>query len=98
VEKVDLAGVPREPRCQEVRMSKRNGSSPEYIRSATMRPLLIKDLPETVQIAIKKRAWRDDVSYEKAAADLLHDAEIERIVQHDLAIMRRQHRFEEEPF
>ena len=66
---------------------------------ATMRPLLIRDLPETVQIAIKKRAWRDDVSYEKAAADMLHDAEIERIVQHDMAILRRQHRFDDdEPF
>ena len=64
-----------------------------------MRPLVIKDLPESVQIAIKKRAWRDDVSYEKAAAELLHDAEIERMVQHDVAILRREHRFEEEePF
>ncbi len=46
-----------------------------------MRPLLIENLPETVQIAIKKRAWRDDVSYEKAAADLLYDAEIARATQ-----------------
>ncbi len=61
-----------------------------------MRPLLIEDLPETVQMAIKKRAWRDDVSYEKAAADLLHDAEIERMVQHDLATMRKQRRFEDQ--
>lgn len=78
-------------------MSKRNGFPARSVPPATtMRPLVIKDLPETVQIAIKKRAWRDDVSYEKAAADLLHDAEIERIVQHDMAIMSRQHRFEDE--
>ena len=77
-------------------MSKRNGFPTKGARPATMRPLLIKDLPETVQVAIKKRAWRDDVSYEEAAAELLHDAEIERIVQHDLAIMRKQHRFEDE--
>ncbi|HEX9162736.1 MAG TPA: hypothetical protein VF980_13610 [Thermoanaerobaculia bacterium] len=67
-------------------------------KNPTMRPLLLKDLPETVQIAIKKRAWRDDVSYEKAAADLLHDAEIERIAQHDVAIWEREHRFDDEPF
>lgn len=78
-------------------MSKRNGFPASSAQPATtMRPLVIKDLPETVQIAIKKRAWRDDVSYEKAAADLLHDAEIERIAQHEIAIMRRQHRFDEE--
>ena len=71
------------------------------MQTLTMRPLMIRDLPETVQVAIKKRAWRDDISYEKAAAEMLHDAEIDRIVQHDLAIMRRQHRFDEsdgEPF
>jgi len=74
-------------------MSKRNGF-PEK-----MRPLVIKDLPETVQIAIKKRAWRDDVSYERAAADMLHDAEIDRIVQHELTIRRKLQDFEEqEPF
>jgi hypothetical protein len=44
---------------------------------------------------IRKRAWCDDVSYEKAAADLLHDAAIERIVEHDMAISRKQ-RFDEE--
>lgn len=64
----------------------------------TMRPLILKGLPETVQIAIKKRAWRDDVSYEQAAADLLHDAEIDRIVAHDLALMQKRHRFDEETF
>ena len=80
-------------------MSRRNGFPAKSTGPATMRPLLIKGLPETVQIAIKKRAWRDDVSYERAAADLLHDAEIERMVQHDLTISRKQHRFEdEEPF
>ena len=59
-----------------------------------MRPLVLKDLPETVQIAIKKRAWRDDVSYEKAAADLLHDAEIERVAARDVARWEKQHRFD----
>jgi len=80
-------------------MSKRNGFPTKSTRPATMRPLLIKDLPETVQTAIKKRAWRDDVSYEEAAADMLHDAEIERIAQHEVAMMSKQWRFEEdEPF
>ena len=59
-----------------------------------MRPVVLKDLPETVQIAIKKRAWRDDVSYEKAAADLLHDAEIERVAARDVARWEKQHRFD----
>ena len=59
-----------------------------------MRPLVLKDLPETVQIAIKKRAWRDDVSYEKAAADLLDDAEIERVAARDVARWEKQHRFD----
>jgi hypothetical protein len=77
-------------------MSKRNGSQQRKVEQQTMRPLVIRDLPETVQMAIKKRAWRDDVSYEKAAADLLHDAEIERIVQHDLAIRDRLRRFGDE--
>lgn len=77
-------------------MAKRNDAPARDARPATMRPLLIKNLPETVQIAIKRRAWRDDVSYEEAAADMLHDAEIERMVQHDLAIIRRQHRFDDD--
>lgn len=77
-------------------MSKKNQSNGS--RPATMRPLVIRDLPETVQTAIKKRAWRDDVSYEKAAADLLYDAEIERIAEHEIAMMNRRHRFDEEPF
>ena len=63
---------------------------------ATMRPLVIKDLPETVQIAIKKRAWRDDVSYEEAAADLLHDAEIDRIAARDVALWEKHHRFDDD--
>lgn len=71
-------------------------------RAETMRPLVIRDLPETVQIAIRKRAWRDDVSYEKAAADLLHDAEIERIAAREVAMWEKHHRFdrfdEEEAF
>lgn len=75
----------------EVTMSKRNG-----FRAKGMRPLVLKELPETVEIAIKKRAWRDDVTYEKAAAELLHDAEIERIVPHDLAILRKNWIDEEE--
>lgn len=61
-----------------------------------MRTLVIRDLPETVQIAIRKRAWRDDVSYEKAAADLLHDAEIERIAAHEIAMWEKYHRFDNE--
>ena len=76
-------------------MSKRNGSHHKRAKEPAMRPLVITDLPETVQIAIKKRAWRDDVSYEKAAADMLHDAEIERIVQHDLAMRDRLRRIGE---
>ena len=79
-------------------MSKRNGSQANNTQPATMRPLLIKDLPETVQIAIKKRAWRDDVSYEEAAAQLLYDAEIERIAAHEVAMWEKRHRFDEEPF
>jgi hypothetical protein len=68
--------------------------SKEKSHAATMRPLVIRDLPETVQIAIKKRAWRDDVSYEKAAAELLHDAEIDRIAARDIAIWEKYHRFD----
>jgi hypothetical protein len=80
-------------------MSRKNGFLSSDERRSKMRPLVIKDLPETVEIAIKKRAWRDDVSYEKAAADLLHDAEIERIAQHEIALLDKRHRFEdEEPF
>ena len=71
-------------------MSKRNGFPMK------MRPLVIKDLPETVQIAIKKRAWRDDVSYERAAADMLHDAEIERIIERDLTVRRKLQEFEDQ--
>jgi hypothetical protein len=80
-------------------MSRKNGFLSRDERHPKMRPLVIKDLPETVQIAIKKRAWRDDVSYEKAAADLLHDAEIERIAQHEIALLDKRYRFEDdEPF
>lgn len=75
-------------------MSKTNQGNSS--RLVSMRPLVIRDLPETVQTAIKKRAWRDDVSYEKAAADLLHDAEIERIAQHEIALFNRRHRFDDE--
>lgn len=62
-----------------------------------MRPLLIKDLSETVQAMIRKRAWRDDVSYEYAAAEILHDTEIERIVQREKELIKRQ-LADEEPF
>jgi hypothetical protein len=80
-------------------MSRKNGFRSNEERRPKMRPLVIKDLPETVEIAIKKRAWRDDVSYERAAADLLHDAEIERIAQHEIAMLDKRYRFEdEEPF
>jgi hypothetical protein len=75
----------------------KNYDSPERIaRPATMRPLLLKNLHETVQSSIRKRAWRDDMTYEEAAAELLHDAEIDRIAQHDIAMMRRHHRFDDE--
>jgi len=76
-------------------MSRRQEFQRKDAKRQSMRPLLIKDLPETVQMAIKKRAWRDDVSYEKAAADLLYDAEIDRSAQHDVALLDRMHRFDE---
>lgn len=77
-------------------MRKRNGFPTKSTRPAPMRSLLLKDLPETVQVAIKKRAWRDDISYEKAAVELLADADIARSVAHDLALMDKWHRIEEE--
>ena len=52
-----------------------------------MRPLLITDLSEAVQTLIRKRAWRDDVSYEEAAIEILHDAEIDRMVEREKALM-----------
>jgi hypothetical protein len=55
-----------------------------------MRPLLIKDLSDAVQMMIRKRAWRDDVSYDTAAAEILHDAEIERLVERENTLMKRQ--------
>ena len=85
-------------------MSRKNSARRYSMSMLTMRPRVIRDLPETVQVAIRKRAWRDDVSYEKAVTEMLHDAEIQRIVQHDLAVMRRERlldyeaEFDSEPF
>lgn len=60
-------------------MSKRNSFRGE--RSLRMRPLVVQDLPEDVQIMIKKRAWIYDITYEEAAVDILHDVEIDRIAR-----------------
>lgn len=63
-----------------------------------MRNLVLRDLPRSVERAIKKKAFRKHLRFEEAAVELLQDAEIERAVQHDLAIIKRDWDFEEDPF
>jgi hypothetical protein len=64
-----------------------------------MRKIIVENLPLDVQRAIRKQAWRGgDMRYEDAVIELIRDLMIERSVNHDIAIMGREHRWDDEPF
>ena len=63
-----------------------------------MRKLVLQELPTDIQREIRRKAWREDLTYEKAIIELIRDLAIERAVQHDIAIMERHWDREEDPF
>jgi len=52
-----------------------------------MKKIVLKDLPPGVVELIEERAKTDRVRPEEAVARILHDVDIERMIEHDMAIL-----------
>jgi hypothetical protein len=63
-----------------------------------MKEIVLRNLPAELQRLVKWKALNDDISREQAVVEFLHDAEIQRAVDHDIAIMEAKFEKEEEPF
>lgn len=55
-----------------------------------MRRLLLRNIPEDIQKVIRTKARTDHIRNEEAVLELIRELEIERAVQHDLAILEQQ--------
>lgn len=54
-----------------------------------MKKLVLRHLPPEIERSIKRKALNEDISREDAVIAILRDAEIERQVKHDIAILER---------
>jgi hypothetical protein len=63
-----------------------------------MKKLVLRNLPPEIQLAIKRKALNEDLSREEAVVELIREAEIERMVRHDVAIMESKEIEEGEAF
>jgi hypothetical protein len=62
-----------------------------------MKKIVLRNLPPEIQRAIKRKALNDDISRADAVVEFIRDAEIQRDVAHDIALLE-SHRAEEEIF
>lgn len=53
-----------------------------------MKKLVLRNLPPEIQRSIKRRALSDDISREDAVVTILREAEIQRMVEHDFAVIQ----------
>ena len=53
-----------------------------------MNEIVLRDLPGNIQELIADRAKKEEVDEVHAVIEILNDAVIERIVEHDMAIIR----------
>jgi len=63
-----------------------------------MKKLVLRNLPPEIQLAIKRKALVKDLSREEAVVELLRDAELARIIEHDVAILESDKIDDGEPF
>lgn len=53
-----------------------------------MKRIVLCNLPPEIQRSIKRKALNEDLSREDAVLEILRQAEIQRMVDHDVAIMK----------
>lgn len=53
-----------------------------------MKKIVLKNLPSGIVELIDERAKADHVRPEEAVVRILHDVDIERMIEHDMAILR----------
>jgi hypothetical protein len=63
-----------------------------------MKKLVLRNIPPEIQLAIKRKALVEDLSREEAVVELLRDAELARIIEHDMAILESDKIDDGEPF
>ena len=63
-----------------------------------MKKLVLRNIPPEIQLAIKREALVEDLSREEAVVELLRDAELARIIDHDMAILESDKIDDGEPF
>ena len=63
-----------------------------------MKKLVLRNLPPEIQLAIKRKALVEDLSREEAVVELLRDAELARIIEHDMVILESDEIDDGEPF
>ena len=59
---------------------------------------MLRNLPPEIQLAIKRKALVEDLSREEAVVELLRDAELARMIRHDVAILESEELDDDEPF
>jgi plasmid stability protein len=52
-----------------------------------MKKIVLRNLPPEIQLSIKRKALNEDLSREDAVVEILREAEIQCMVEHDVAIM-----------
>lgn len=62
----------------------------ESLRERPMRRLPLRNIPIEIQKVIRTKARVDHIRNEEAVIELIRELEIERAVQHDLAILEQQ--------
>jgi hypothetical protein len=63
-----------------------------------MKKLVLCNIPPEIQLAIRRKALVEDLSREEAVVALLRDAELARIIRHDVAILESEEIDDGEPF
>ena len=53
-----------------------------------MKKIVLRNLPSEIERAIKRKALNEDITREDAVVAILREAELQRLVDRDLAIVR----------
>jgi len=55
-----------------------------------MKKITLRNLPPEIQRLIKRKALNEDISREDAIIEILRDAELQHMVEHDVAFVKAQ--------
>ena len=63
-----------------------------------MKKIVLRSLPPEIERSIKRKALNDDLSREEAVVQILKDAELQRMIERDVAMICADFEDDEKPF